>query len=1618
MLFGGSIRRAPGGLRGVIRRSLAALLAVACLTSVAQAQAPTPRAGYRFIDIPSTVEYLTFAPRTPELQQVLAVHAFDELKHVDLYVCEWINRSPHLGYNLKYWEYHSAHSTTDRPDSKIGFGPITYTPPPGRHWDEIIGSEHGDDVPGWIIDPRCHAYIPNSVFYLTLEVVGADDRYFDVGEEFEVRTTLSAEADNEGPITGVNWEALVLDPDDMLELVGPAPGDIPENFTLAPGDELIRIFKFRAARPGVVDLSTNAIGTSAAGIVIKDSVELDLDLELELLRVELEIEETLVELENDDEGEPIPEEIEATLRVTNVFDEDIELVQILSLNPVSLIVPPPVDDAVTVIAGPMGPGGTGVPDPFLGTIKPGQTVERAYTLSANNDGHYDVVSIVQGKDPFVGGAFTEHGSDEIKVGDDVLLYFDSSAENTVPIGGSYWVEGGNTWRVFGRLKNRSLDEPLLVLIQPNTIGNAFYAQPIPTGTNAPDSECAMGIATILDPQEEMDFIAPVRTLEAGGTRGTVRFKPKGFLINEDGSKSALTAEQVFYEKGSTEHVVRVNVADEPPVDANAFDLVGHYSVGFVTGVEEFGSGVVGLGALALQAVNFAANPWVWDDTYKAVGDKFAKYLIDIHEGLPPGEKDAYEQSLIFSAVTTLDMAFDDAKALVDTAVSQRMTKLSTAWYTGHSRDVAQILGEISGENPDFLLQALMAGYGICKLAGKGALTVERGLKGFAQSQAATLESRAANGVKALKNGDLLDYAKHLRPMFGVDELTDYMLKEFAREWDIMIVVRRRGAGVLAKLENGFFALKPYALKAKNVNAIDTDWLGFPKKHLDEVVIKEPPPWSEVLNKLNSKAQDPDTIALVRSRWEGRWKEWYGKGADPVTGQGGNFYTSERYKWLEYQRRGGIPVAENTLSGLKDNFAKGFSVPTDDLKKKMVKFQGDLKSGSDGRPCFVAKLEKPGGGGWLGVTGDIDPMAFLTADGKILPPEARLELYRALKHAGFQHPESLTWNNSEGLAEYLEEFSTHIPGTESMACYRPDGQVSATRFDAGKSWVDPARARLSAQLFFHGYMAIRSKDATPKDMSGFEQLIDGTQANYIAPDTWALTDPNCPGNLESDGSAKLLGEAQSCPIDVNYSNDPDALVLRQTKIGEVERWTPAGGWVPYVPTGSEIYLLPQTALLANAEAGDTEIEILDLAALGLDPQSTQWFEEGQILVLNPGGANEENAVIAGFGSIILEEPLEHFHDKGELISVVPNLIPGTTLTTTTTLDPGVPPEKPEVLSVTPNALDPFSEIALAISPFTDEDEGGPASKLQVLISGPLDDGEIGTIYVADVPVESPQVVRLPPALLDPNTQYSIAMRYFDSTDAPSDFSAAKSFTTPATNPVDADGDEIEDDAEYVGNTDFNGNGINDATDGFPVVKNPETGAAYAIRSGKGKIENVQTSSALEIAETAGEPVPATLFAGMTSTRTDDLAPGAAIYMFYYLPVYNLGVDRFFSYDPNRGFIDETGLMFLQTGQAVLTRTDGGDGDLDGVANGRIVSTGGPAKSGPLIPACSTPISNRTDKPIASDCLFILRAAVGSVTCMPECRCAPKGTLPITTSDALRCLRSSVGQSGVVLGCPCS
>jgi len=102
---------------------------------------------------------------------------------------------------------------------------------------------------------------------------------------------------------------------------------------------------------------------------------------------------------------------------------------------------------------------------------------------------------------------------------------------------------------------------------------------------------------------------------------------------------------------------------------------------------------------------------------------------------------------------------------------------------------------------------------------------------------------------------------------------------------------------------------------------------------------------------------------------------------------------------------------------------------------------------------------------------------------------------------------------------------------------------------------------------------------------------------------------------------------------------------------------------------------------------------------------------------------------------------------------------------------------------------------------------------------------------------------------------------------------------------------------------------------------------------------------------------------------------------------------------------TSTTTLPTGTTTTTMTAGTTTTVAGVTTTTI----------PSEVKCSQPVSTGPN-PLASDCLFILRSAVGASTCSPACICDVNGAGGVTATDALSCLKKVVGQS-VALACPC-
>ena len=1071
----------------------------------------------------------------------------------------------------------------------------------------------------------------------------------ELGETFTMSVTISNDSSEPFVLAGVLGESFQVRGNavaGLQQIENPAPTDF-----LAPGESWTQVFPWKATQYGEVKFAFRVAGFHEDGtrFLTAPMESAPVKIAGDLMKVEVEVNPSVVELEEDQNGEPVFEDVLATIRITNLHDGPLENVEIFGFSARPLEEPPPVPVPLAIVDGPFDPAVPESPSSIqLGTLEKDQTLIRTYNLRAQAKGKSEVNALIQADNPFGGDFVRSSGETEIDIKQDLLLVFDTSVENVFFRKSTPFALGGNTWRIFGSLENRSEDETLLVQITPELTGNAFYAQPIPEGTVAPDQECACGILQELEPEEKVSFYAPVRTLDTGGTRGTVLYRPKVWIKADDGTLTLIHDERsapagggppilddrIVVTHGSGNHTVSVDVSDEHPKQPFADELIGHFLVGTVDGLGNFAEGIVGMIQLARDVAARLEAPWTWPRKYANACFLLAEYYANTVAGLSGPDRAQFETELRVDLNEALEVSSAVMNQMIG-AFNQSVTDLTVAWETGDTVAVTRFWGEFAGENPDL---AIGIAYGFCKLGAKSSRYAARGLQGFKASEAATLEARIAAGIRALKPWDELNYAQ-LAKLFGIDEVSHNLFKEFSAK-GFVLAVRRRGSRTIAKLKSGGYVTKPYHMKAKNVNHIDVDWLEFPEGKLDEVVIKQPPTWPEVLERM--KNQEPDLIGEVRLRWEKRAEEWWGKGVDD-NGLGGNFAKSERKTLLDMQQNGEIAYSQGSVEGLVDNFDEGFAIPQDDLKQVQKKFE--LEEGPNGE--LIPKIE-----GKL-VTGDIDPMYVGRADGRgwvDMTDEERLEVYRIFRDLGLEHPESRTWRNSK-VNEYFEEFSVHNPDREAMAMYLPDGRVIAAFFDPGKSWFNPQNWKDFYLFFRGGTTMLNSSQPTAEGLAAaFAEEIaraDAPRPVYVGPGSWALISPDCPANSGLRAQSAVT-EPQPCPCDVTYSNSSDALVLRQTFTNAFEEWTVEEGWHPYTPPSLVMKVKPQTYLASFAATGSTVIEIGALSDLGLNEGANEWFESGQAIVINPGGYNEEYATVTGLGSLALAGPLQFTHEPRETV----------------------------------------------------------------------------------------------------------------------------------------------------------------------------------------------------------------------------------------------------------------------------------------------------------------------------------------------------------------------------------
>jgi hypothetical protein len=202
--------------------------------------------------------------------------------------------------------------------------------------------------------------------------------------------------------------------------------------------------------------------------------------------------------------------------------------------------------------------------------------------------------------------------------------------------------------------------------------------------------------------------------------------------------------------------------------------------------------------------------------------------------------------------------------------------------------------------------------------------------------------------------------------------------------------------------------------------------------------------------------------------------------------------------------------------------------------------------------------------------------------------------------------------------------------------------------------------------------------------------------------------------------------------------------------------------------------------------------------------------------------------------------------------------------------------------------------------------------------------------------------LPYHVLAIDTPYYWRTKFHDDRNAASDWSEAWAFRTVVVDPQDPDGDGVPEDQEMSDpDVDLDENGTPDMNQAdMKCVNTVVGGTQVSVKQGTNvaSIDSLSSVDPASISDTQNRPDEMPI--GLTSFRLTVNNPGdtAEVTIYFSEAVPN----KWYKWDPVNGWQDFTAhaTFTADSKSATLQLTDGGDGDLDGTANGIIIDPSGP------------------------------------------------------------------------------
>ncbi len=1038
---------------------------------------------------------------------------------------------------------------------------------------------------------------------------------------------------------------------DLVELDADAA---PAPFTLAPGERRDFKAKLTAHSQGELELSTSIEGKDAAGGYVSDSpsryAKLGQDLEVKVTPVPGEL-----DLEFDAQtGKPIAKQTSVTVDVKNILGETIENAKLdmlavpktqISRDPST---PKPLvwfkyTDAgggTSIVQGGTA-GGQIARDLPIGDLAAGESVQLKLTAFAQEKARVRVTGIVRGVVDDGDGPREAAGSHraDVRIGQPTLLRVlpDNAAVTQSKAGG--------LWPLSSKIENVSPSETVTVRVLTHKLGNTV-GEPVDDSLSV--TKNPLGTIVELGPGENLLLSGNFSSDPNGGTRSTVDLIIDGWVDDPDnGEERQLHPDEIAVldqpnGDPATRRQVSIDTSVPTTSDWSAPSLAWYFTDGFARGFGKWVDSTIDTGkGLALGAQHaatwmFYLPSTVWKYMSPAERQQAMKEISE-------------ELTGAYAALKKVSLA--QARAAVDQALQKKLVPMFEAYEHGDVDKIAGQAGELLGEAaPDLIIDAATSVIGAQRTVAKYGLGVLH--KADEAQEAGKAGRLAAKGIKGFEPGDAVDFAQ-AKKYWGMDSILDEKLRNYLKDKDFVISMRERSPGSIKRLAEGALG-KIEMVKSKNVSSLDVKYLGFAEEHLDFAMYKQMDKWSNV--QAGVLAQNPglgfferrELLAKVKARWKQRADEFV-KESKKMNA----FVTTDTG-----EKFGKIPVP-NKKWGLNPNGNVDPEIEFGDVwDKREFKLaeagkSADVPGTKDGLPAFQPQImgETASGKGYKPLTGDMDMIAIVDKNGKIPDEDTRFQIYRDLAEMGFQHPESLTWNDAAGRAKYLKDFDI-ASGDDGQAllAYMPGGETKAIKLDTRK-W----KTELDLSKGFDGFMQLQGMRMT------VGEVIKGIAQTQIGD---ALPDPSTVP-ADEDGPQPYLGVPGEDGAD--YDSGDDSPLVRENSDGTMSQFDPdTGRWVPVPapPKGTPVKTVPQTGITSPASPGDTSVKVIGQDKLGAASGrslgralgKSDWFKPGDAIVVNPGGKTEERATVQSASPLTVTAPLKFKHWEGEIVALVPKARP--------------------------------------------------------------------------------------------------------------------------------------------------------------------------------------------------------------------------------------------------------------------------------------------------------------------------------------------------------------------------